>query len=188
MYFCWVCGGGVLIYLQRFTIIVIRVNAKPAEGSPLVPTNKALPLWFPTTFLFFDLDIFIIDGVSMDDLNWTLGGLLNPPAFRFFLFSPMNFTRPGEHFLSVFVCLTLWLTPVVLLGFTPGFKHKPLCVQASSSPSFLSLSLSSLVSQSLQRAFRRWSTITRYVLKVRPDYKSQVGLSGGGGYSLLIHC
>lgn len=62
-------GGCVLIYLQRFTIIVIRVNAKPAEGSPLVPTNKALPLWFPTTFLFFDLDIFIIDGVSMDDLN-----------------------------------------------------------------------------------------------------------------------
>lgn len=65
--------GGVFIYLQRFTIIVIRVNAnisqKPAGGSPLVPTNKALPLWFPTTFLFFDLDIFIIDGVSMDDLN-----------------------------------------------------------------------------------------------------------------------
>lgn len=148
-------------------------------------TNKvasALPLWFPTTFLFFHLDIFIIDGVAIDALNLTLRGLLNPPASRFFQFFSMNFTLP--------VCLCVFDSLADPSGFTwfyPRFQTQTtLCSSVIISLFSLSLSLDSLVSQSLLRAFRRWSTTTRYVLKVRPDYTSQVGLLGWGGG--VVHC
>lgn len=101
----------------------------------------------------------------------------------------MNFTRPGEHFLSVFVCLTHWLTPVVLLGFTPGFKHKPLCIRASSSPSFLSLSQQSSLTkfaESLQEMINYHTVCPQSEARL---YKSGGPVGRGGGlfaaYSLL---